>query len=135
MNSEGQISQTQSRETRLAFYHLSKAIPRLISNEEALASLHRWKQFKILRRLYVELLPDFNESHMPMQQEIRPLWDGALPLQTDSLRARTPVAITEFDETFKARFHNALSLHTIAMTLRQLGLAARFKSRDGLNPG
>lgn len=134
-NSEGQLSKDQSKETRLAFYHLRSAIPKVISDREAHASLQRWKQFKVLRRLYVELLPDFDFSHIPGEEGIKPLWDGALPLQTDSLQARTPVAATELGETFKARFHKALSLHTIAMTLRQLGFAAQYKRHDTRNPG
>ncbi|KAL8994317.1 MAG: hypothetical protein Q9188_007104 [Gyalolechia gomerana] len=134
-DSEGQLSDDQSRETRLAFYHLRSPIRKLISNEEAHISLQRWQRFKILRRLYVELLPDFDAAHNHEGDGVIPLWDGAIPLQSDSFRARTPVAATELDETFKARFHKALSLHTIAMTFRQLGLAARFKKRRGVSPG
>ncbi|KAL8932565.1 MAG: hypothetical protein Q9211_006242 [Gyalolechia sp. 1 TL-2023] len=137
-SNNGQLSNEHSRETRLAFYHLRSPIPRLISNEEARISLQRWQHFKTLRNLYVELLPDFESAHSRDIHEgdgVVPPLGGDLPLQPESLPAETTVAATELDENFKARFHKALSLHTIAMTFRQLGLASRFKNRRRFSPG
>lgn len=90
--------------------------------------LKRWQSFSILRCLYQRLLHAFEHAHAHQDEGVKPLAKGSLrSLFKSNDTQDTALPAPQLDESFEPRFHRALCLHTIAMTLRQLGLAGRFK--------
>ncbi|KAL8707378.1 MAG: hypothetical protein Q9225_007765 [Loekoesia sp. 1 TL-2023] len=132
--SQGELSDKQSKATRLAFNRLGDPIPDFIDDEEVHMIRRRWQSFKILRCSYRKLLPAFEEAHAHQDEGVKPLPKGSfrtLFQPNDSQNQDSPAP--QLDKAFKPRFHRALCLHTMAMSLRQLGLAGRFKQTSSLN--
>ncbi|KAL9604684.1 MAG: hypothetical protein Q9219_000404 [cf. Caloplaca sp. 3 TL-2023] len=109
--SDGRLNEVQSQTTRRTLDRLRGATPKDISDEEANLIFNRWESFHIIRRLYVNFLPDFEVAHFDEVSMLASLKKDSLPipLRSHDLQDETSEpTYPQLAKSFKTCFHQAL---------------------------